>query len=84
MNQAWMRLQKLSEHHALQLWRAGQYGIGRYHGRSGQRAMYTVPEAIEENCKILGRGDEAEIKNRIFWYVTFHPNVFSATTAREA
>ncbi len=64
----WKKLQSLSAVHAAQL---GVRPGGTYRHRT-----HTPPEVIRENCEILGRGDETEIKNRIHWYLTFHPEVF--------
>jgi len=72
--QAWTRLQCLSCTHALQLWCDGATQRKYIRGVS-------VPEVIDENVKILGRGDEAEIKHRVHWYITFHPAIFDSCSA---
>jgi hypothetical protein len=74
-NSAWNRLQCLSCAHSLSLWRSGQ-----------TRRKYTrgvdVAEDIRDNVEILGRADDEEIKARVFWYLTFHPGLFDACSAR--
>ena len=65
---AWMRLQCLSCIDAAQI------------GRQGIRQHYP-PGDIKENCEILGRGNEEEIKNRIHWYIAFKPSVFDPASA---
>lgn len=76
MREAYQRLQTISQIHASRLWAAGEYGWGQLVDRkTGARGMYSVPEVIQENCAILKRGDEEEIKNRLYWYLTYHPDI---------
>jgi hypothetical protein len=65
----WNKLQCLSCEHSFRLWKTGSY-------RSKYHRGVTVPEDIQENVDILGRSNESEIKTRIFWYITFHPDIF--------
>lgn len=57
----WQRLQATSISHANAL------GVKHFMGR------HTPPEVIRENCEILGRGNDEEIKARLMWYLTFCP-----------
>lgn len=72
---AWTRLQALSCAHNLELWLAA--GKPRPIRGSHIRRSIAVPEPIRDNVKILGRGDEEEIKSRVLWYLTFHGGLFS-------
>jgi len=74
VNSVWMRLQCLSCEHARR--------IGPQYIRTWPKRQVSVPETIQENVEILGRGDEVEIKSRVLWYITFHPQVFDACSAR--
>jgi hypothetical protein len=67
----WSRLQRISLHHAsiLPVRKCG----------TGYRRQIAVPEIIQDNVKILGRGTEEEIKARIMWYLEFYPSVFSGS-----
>ena len=38
--------------------------------------------ALHGRGDIMGRGDEEELKHRVFWYITFHPAVFQACFGR--
>lgn len=71
-NSAWSRLQALSIEHAKKL--------GAQIGGSYRHRQHFPQEVIRENVEILGRGDDEEIKNRIHWYITFHPEIFDATS----
>lgn len=73
---AWSRLQALSCRHAAQIHRASYGPVNNAH-RSRYMSSIGVPEVIQENVGILGRGDEAELKNRVFWYIMFHPAIFN-------
>lgn len=71
---AWSRLQALSCRHANVIY-------GQMPRKERQRLLKAhkgppVPEDIAENCAILKRGDEAELKNRAYWYITFYPAIF--------
>lgn len=68
---AWSRLQAISCCHANQI--GPRYNFGR--------KSISVPDVIKENCEILGRGDESEIKARVLWYVQFYPAVFTDAIA---
>ena len=37
----------------------------------------SVPDDVKENCEILGRGNEEEIKARIQWIAMYYPDVFN-------
>lgn len=67
----WKKLQALSEAHALKL--RADLSSGRFIG--GRKVGIAVPEDIQENVEILGRGDEREIKNRIHWYSMYYPDL---------
>jgi hypothetical protein len=71
----WNRLQCLSCEHAFRLWKDGT-------SKRSYRRGVTVPEVIQENVDILARADEAEMKARALWYVTFHPDVFNTCASR--
>lgn len=45
-------------------------------GKAHRARRIGVPDVIRENVEILGRADEAELKNRAYWYITFHPAIF--------
>lgn len=75
---AWKRLSVISESRALELWRAGQYGIGQYCRKTGNRTSFSAPEEIKENVEILGRNEESELKARVMWYMTYHPKSWAA------
>ncbi len=68
---AWNRLQCLSCAHSALLWQKRGRQTSGYFRRS-----ISVPDVIEENCRILGRGDESEIKYRVLWYLTYYPDLF--------
>jgi hypothetical protein len=75
---AWTRLQALSIEHGRRIgphYVAGFWHKGVHHERT------VVDPTIKENAEILGRADEAEMKDRIHWYITFHPSVFDSVTA---
>ena len=76
----WCRLQRVSCYHSAQLHRSSAHylhaGFHRVRGRFGSIG---VPECIRENCEILGRGDEAEIKNRLWWYCVYYPDVVNGS-----
>ena len=74
-NSAWNRLQCLSCEHSLSLWRSG--ATRRKYSRGVE-----VSEDIRDNVEILGRGNDEEIKARVLWYLTFHPGLFDACSAR--
>ncbi len=68
----WNRLQRISCYHAAELFGKAPQFYNR-HRQIG------VPETIRENVEILGRGTEEDIKDRIWWYCTFHPAIVNAT-----
>ncbi len=68
----WSRLQALSCAHNAKI---GPQG-GHWLHRTGRFVQRSVPFDIEENVKILARGDDAELKDRVHWYITFHPDIF--------
>lgn len=68
----WSRLQALSCYHAADIY---SKRTARYCRRGT-----SVPEDIAENCEILGRGDEEEIKARVLWYLDVFPKVFTAVS----
>lgn len=67
---AWRRLSAITQEHANR--------IGPCYIRMWPRPQISVPEAIEENCEILGSGDDERIKYRLHWYQTFHPELFAS------
>ena len=73
----WDRLQALSCEHANRLYAAGRTHCHTINRRYRLPAVF-VPDVIKENVDILGRADDAEMKNRIFWYITFYPDIFDA------
>lgn len=75
-NVHWSRLQALSCEHNNRLYASGVLADLTPSGVRGK--SINVNFEIEENVKILGRGDDEEIKARVLWYVTFQPAVFDA------
>lgn len=71
----WNRLQAASIELAIQL----HSGTCSCHAGAGRRkgGHIHVPEDVRENCKILGRGNEEEIKARIQWIAMYYPDVFN-------
>ena len=69
----WRRLQHISCAHAILIQRDRYQAKGKYHKDRFGRG---VPESIEDNVQILGRGDEEEIKGRLFWYQTYYPELW--------
>lgn len=71
----WNRLQAASIELAIHL----HTGNCSCHVGAGQRrgGHIHVPEDIKENCEILGRGNEEEIKARIQWIAMYYPEVFN-------
>lgn len=72
----WSRLQALSCEHAqriyMQIPRKERLRLLKAHQGP------PVPIDIAENCSILKRGDDAELKYRVHWYITYHPAIFDA------
>lgn len=77
---AWSRLQALSCEHNARLYAAGRLALMTPRGIRGKQIA--VDPEIQETVEILGRSDEAELKSRVLWYLTFHPQVFDACSAR--
>jgi len=77
---AWNRLQKLSILHSNKLYKDGGFGVYPFYNKKTKTYDQYVspPEIIRDNCEILGRGNEEEIKARILWYLTFYPSIFDA------
>jgi hypothetical protein len=61
---AWLRLQHVSCAHAASI---GKVGMRQHH----------PPEVIIENCDILGRGTDTDVKARLHWYATYHPQFWA-------
>lgn len=57
----WTRLQQTSINHALSI------------GPRKSWRQHVPPQDIRDNCDILGRGSEEEIKARLLWYLTYYP-----------
>jgi hypothetical protein len=70
---AWRRLQHISCAHALVI--GAHKSSGRF-DRRGRRYEIAVPEVIRENCEILGRGSDVDVKYRLLWYATYHPKLW--------
>jgi hypothetical protein len=78
----WNRLQALSCEHALRIYVAGRKGVPAHIRRGYCRPGTSVPGDIAENVDILGRGDDAELKARVLWYMDYFPDIFDACSRR--
>ena len=67
----WSRLQRISIAHA--------NAIGPQRCGTAYRRQIAVPDVIRENVDVLGRGSENDVKARLMWYLTFHPEMYSAS-----
>ena len=74
--ECWCRLQRVSCYHSTQLYKSSAYYLRAGVHRVGSIG---VPEVIRENCDILGRGDETEIKNRLWWYCVYYPDIVNGS-----
>ncbi len=68
----WRRLQFISCRRSQAI--GPQYSMNYLGSRHRQ---IDVPEEIVDNVKILGRADVSEIKGRLLWYLTYHPELFA-------
>ena len=68
----WYRLAALSQEHA------NRIGVCPRRHRT-----HTPPDVIIENVEILRRAGDEEMKHRVHWYITFHPAIFDACSARK-
>ena len=59
-NIPWLRLQHISCAHARQI------------GKCGHR-QHHVPDVIQENVEILGKGTDEQVKARLLWYHSYYP-----------
>ena len=73
----WSRLQALSIEHANRIGPGYASHMIRSLGRHYQR-QHIPPQTIVDNCDILKRHDDEEMKARVLWYVAVHPDVFQA------
>jgi len=70
---AWTRLQAVLTEHSLEDY---QQTYRRVPGMVPPRRI-NAPYLTEEGCKVLGRGDEAEIKVELAWWQYNHEETFN-------
>jgi len=53
-------------------------------GRRGTLSGYqiTVSADVQDTCRILGSGDDEQIKARLHWFATFYPAIYSEVIDR--
>jgi len=73
---AWSRLSAMNA-----LLNARTYTI-RSIGTKRTGRQISVTDDVKETIDILGRGNDVEIKHRLHWFMTFHPDIWEDVTAK--
>ena len=61
----------------LRIQREQLYGGPVQRGKRFEYRAYLGSKQVG-NADILGRADDCEMKARVLWYITFHPDIFDA------